>query len=113
MPRRSHGAPRGAHGSTDYMLVLWFYEESVNPPDQQIACWFLDHLLGVPWPEKLTLHVFYKLFFKTGALYFQKPLVFIRKYKENRNLSDVRTGRALLGGEHETHVTSFVRALHR
>ena len=34
--------PRGAHGSREYMLVLWFEEDNAQPPDQEITCWFLD-----------------------------------------------------------------------
>ena len=47
---------------------------------------------------------FLKHFLKTLTLYFQKHMVFLWKYKENGNLSDVRTGRAFWFGEHEARL---------
>ena len=40
------------------------------------------------------------------TLYFQKCMVFHLFYNKNGNLSDVRTGRAFGGGEHNTLVSS-------
>ena len=42
---------------------------------------------------------------QTVTLYFQKPMVFLRKNNKNANLSDVRTGRAFWGGEHDARLS--------